>query len=223
MGPDELADTLAGRFEIRERHHACAILANDFPEQLADIIHCLNKFELLRSEIMAPGGSKTEIAKRVERLFHKRDWKAENTDVTMIVGGKTHSSKTHEIDLCKGRIVCELQWNSKDGVFSRDLGTFRVLHEWDLISAGILITRGDELQDLFEDLGWTRDKNGKAQKISAKYGNSTTHMSKVLNRLDSRDAAMCPMLVVGISRACYRDDCPEIPTFRRKEDLPARA
>jgi hypothetical protein len=165
---------------------------------------------------MVPGGSKTQISKRFERLFADRGWQARSTNVTMLIGGVEHSAKTHEIDLCKGRVACEIQWNSKDGVFSRDLGTFRVLHEWDLISAGILLTRCDELQHLFDSLGWAKDKKGAWHRIGAKYGQSTTHISKVLNRLDSRDAGMCPMLVVGIRKVCYRDDMPDVPLVLTK-------
>jgi hypothetical protein len=219
MELDELSETLGGRYELHDRHHACAILASDFPKQFADINYCLKRFDLLRSEIMAPGGSKTLIAQRLEKLFAVRKWKAKSTDVKMVVGDREHAAKTHEIDLCKDRVACEIQWNSKDGVFSRDLGTFRVLHEWDLISAGIIITRCDELQELFDSLGWTKDKNGKPQKIGKKYGQSTTHVSKVLSRLDSRDAGMCPMLVVGIRKACYRDDIPTVPVRVTRADL----
>jgi hypothetical protein len=216
MGLDLVPDEIHERFELHERHHACAILASDCQEQFADLIACLNGFQLLRSEIIRPGGSKTLIVQRLENLFAERGWEAQNTNVRMMIGDSVHSAKTHEIDLCKGRVACEMQWNSKDGVFSRDLGTFRVLHEWDLISAGIIITRCDELQEIFDGLGWVKDKTDNWQRVGGKYGMSTTHLSKVRTRIDSRDAGMCPLLIIGIRPNCYIDDLPDVqPILQR--------
>jgi Restriction endonuclease BglII len=55
--------------------------------------------------------------------------------------------------------------------FDRDLTTFRLLFELNVLSAGIIITRADELEELFE-LG----------KLTAA-GQSTTHMSKLIPKM----------------------------------------
>jgi len=200
------------RFEIDERHHACAILANDHPAEFADLMGCLEQFKLPRSEIVYPGGSKTKIAARFDDYLYARSWNVKSTAVEMMVDGVPRNVKTHSIDLCKGRVACEVQWNSKDGVFSRDLTTFRLLHEWNIISVGVVITRSDELQDIFAGLGWVKDKKDKWQRVASKYGQSATHWSKLINRIQGGDSGMCPMLLVGIKKECYFDDLPDVPT-----------
>ncbi|MDR2880746.1 MAG: hypothetical protein LBV29_02440 [Azoarcus sp.] len=41
----------------------------------------------------------------------------------------------------KGRVAFDLEWNSKDQTFDRDLYALRAFHECGLISAGIMVTR----------------------------------------------------------------------------------
>ena len=214
MSLEVIPDTILARFQIAEHRHACTILAHDCPAEFNDVMTALEDFDLLRSEIIAPGGAKTKIVERIERLFGKKGWKEEKSRIETIVNGVARVGLTHSIDLCKGRVACELQWNSKDGVFSRDLATLRLLHEIDVISVGIIITRCDELQALFKSLGYTRDN----KPIAAKYGASTTHWSKLRERIGNSDAGMCPVLMIGIRKECYRDDIPGVPII-----LPARS
>ena len=208
MGLELIPKNIRRRFEIDERHHACAILANDYPAEFADLLGCLEQFKLQRSEIVFPGGSKSKIAARFDDYLFARGWSVKSTAVEMMVDGVPRNVKTHSIDLCKGRVACEVQWNSKDGVFSRDLTTFRLLHEWNIISVGVVITRSDELQSIFENLGWVRDKQKRWQRVASKYGQSTTHWSKLMGRIQGGDAGMCPVLLVGIRKECYIDDTP---------------
>ncbi len=55
----------------------------------------------------------------------------------------------------------------------RNLNDFRLLFELRAISVGVIITRCDELQAIFDTLG-----RGKS------YGFSTTHMAKLLPRIE---------------------------------------
>jgi hypothetical protein len=63
------------------------------------------------------------------------------------------------------------------------------------ISVGIIITRCDDLQDIFNDLG-----RGQS------FGASTTHMSKLLPRIEGGGGSGCPILVFGISKKLYVED-----------------
>jgi hypothetical protein len=56
-------------------------------------------------------------------------------------------------------------------------------------------TRTDELQRIFDELGRGRS-----------YGASTTHMSKLLPKLEGGGGGGCPILVFGISRNLYIED-----------------
>lgn len=105
-------------------------------------------------------------------------------------------SPTHKIDCYKNRIALEIEWNNKDPFFDRDLNNFRLLFELRAISVGIIITRCDALQEIFDHLG-----RGKS------YGSSTTHMSKLLPRIEGGGGAGCPVLVFGITKKLYNDDC----------------
>lgn len=204
--------SVTARYEVVERWHACAILAADFPTEFRDILECLQQFQLVRSEIAAGGGGKTRIAHRFDQVLEKRGWREKSTAISMTVDGVARSYETHSVDLCKGRVALEVEWNNKDPFFSRDLNSFRLLHELGVISVGVIITRMDELQGLFDSLGYAWDeKNAKWVKIGGKYGPSTTHWSKLMPRVESGGGGTCPLLLVGIGRKCYHDDVPKNP------------
>ncbi|HZS79849.1 MAG TPA: BglII/BstYI family type II restriction endonuclease [Herbaspirillum sp.] len=113
----------------------------------------------------------------------------------------------HKVDYVKHRVAFDLEWNSKDQTFDRDLYAFRTFHECDLIDAAVLLTRGTSLNAVFEKLGPELDndgkpridKNGKPKFIKTKYGASTTWMGKLLYRLNAGRHGGCPVLALGIT------------------------
>jgi len=60
---------------------------------------------------------------------------------------------------------------------------------------GIIVTRCDDLQDIFNELG-----------RGSSYGASTTHMSKLLPRINGGGGGGCPLIVFGISKKLYIED-----------------
>ncbi len=74
----------------------------------------------------------------------------------------------------------------------RVLNNFRLLFDLRALSVGVIITRSDELQDVFNQLG-----------RGSSYGASTTHMSKLLPRLEGGSGGGCPVLVFGITKRLY--------------------
>ena len=74
-------------------------------------------------------------------------------------------------------------------------GTANLLFDLRAISVGLIMTRCDELQGIFDDLG-----RGKS------YGMSTTHMSKLLPRIEGGGGAGCPIIVIGITKQIYEED-----------------
>jgi hypothetical protein len=72
------------------------------------------------------------------------------------------------------------------------LNNFRLLFDLRAIDVGVIVTRCDELQTIFDELG-----------RGASYGASTTHMAKLLPRLDGGGGGGCPVVVFGIRRATY--------------------
>ncbi len=115
-----------------------------------------------------------------------------------------------KIDYVKGKVAFDLEWNSKDQTFDRDLYAMRAFHETGLISAGVLLTRSETLNPYFNVIPQL-DKDGKQVKASvkAKYGASTTWMGKLLYRLNAGRHGGCPILALGIKPALITD-LPEL-------------
>lgn len=61
-------------YEVHEWRHATAILAADFPNELADIQAVLMQFRLRKSHILAPGGGKSEISKWIDGQLTAKGW-----------------------------------------------------------------------------------------------------------------------------------------------------
>lgn len=192
MTIDLLPEVLRKNYEVHEWNHACAVLKNDFPGEWNDILEILGKFRLLKSDIATPGGGKSPIAQKLDGEFEKRGWQEKAFDTKVVIDKKPRENPTHKIDCYKNRVALEIEWNNKDPFFDRDLNNFRILFDLRAISVGVIVTRCDELQDVFDKLG-----------KGMSYGNSTTHMSKLLPRVNGGGGGGCPVLVFGISKKLY--------------------
>lgn len=195
MGIEALPQFIRDNYEVHEWRHAAAILERDFPAEWSDIADVLTNFRLLRSDIERPGGRKSPIASILDRAFYSRRWIEKRFVTKMVVDTQDIPNPTHGIDCYKNGVALEVEWNNKDPFYDRDLNNFRVLFELRAISVGVIITRCDELQTIFNQLG-----------KGSSYGASTTHMSKLLPRIDGGGGGGCPILVFGISKLLYVDD-----------------
>jgi len=192
LGIELLPQAIRDTYQIEERHHACAILHSDFPEQWNDLIAVLSDFVLRRSHVEARGGNKSPIARAIDGLFGGRNWIEHSFAISVTADGVQTLAPTHKVDYYKNRIAIETEWNNKDPFFDRDLTTFRLLFELNVVSVGIIITRADELQQVFDDLG----KHTAA-------GMSTTHMSKLIPKMRNRASGGCPVIAFGITMQKY--------------------
>jgi hypothetical protein len=195
MGIELLPEFLRNSYEAYEWKHACAILKDDFPVEWAEIIEVLTAFRLKKSWITKGGGRKSEISNAIDRALYEKGWLEKNFDTQLVVDKKTLDSPTHKIDCYKNRVALEIEWNNKDPFFDRDLNNFRLLFELRAISVGVIITRSDELQAIFDEIG-----------RGDSFGASTTHMSKLLPRITGGSGGGCPLLVFGITRKIYQED-----------------
>lgn len=109
----------------------------------------------------------------------------------------------HNIDFIKGKVAFDVEWNSKDQTFDRDLLAMRTYYDCGLISVGIILTREEELNVVFESLFHTTKKG--IESIAKKYGASTTWIGKLVPRLESRRNGGCPVLAIGIKQPCIID------------------
>lgn len=188
-------DDVAVLYEVHEWRNASAVLQAAYPQEWADLLDVLREFRLLRSEIEAKGKNKSPIAARIDSRFYARQWIEKSFDIEIRVDGAVRKTPTHSVDCLKAGVALELEWNNKDPFFDRDLNNFRLLFDLGAIDVGVIITRCDELQNIFNLL----NKGGS-------YGNSTTHMSKLLPRIEGGGGGGCPILVFGIRGAAYVDD-----------------
>ena len=191
-----IPETIRDNYEIHEWRHASAILASDFPEEWGEVCEVLARFRLCKSFITTPGGRKSQISEWIDGELHRLGWIEKEFDTSVVVDGVATESPTHAVDCYKNRVALEIEWNNKDPFFDRDLNNFRLLFELRVISVGIIITRCDALQAVFDELG-----RGKS------YGASTTHMSKLLPKIEGGGGGGCPVLVFGIKETLYDQGC----------------
>lgn len=195
MSIDLLPEFIRENYEIHEWKHACAILKEDFPDEWNDILSVLQEFRLNKSWITNPGGRKSQVSGFIDEYLYRRSWVEKEFSTKVVVDEATMDTPTHKIDCFKNRVALEIEWNNKDPFYDRDLNNFRLLFDLRAISVGVIITRCDELQGIFNELG-----------RGTSYGASTTHMAKLLPRIEGGGGAGCPILVFGISKALYVED-----------------
>ena len=196
MGIELLPEFIIENYEVHEWKHASAILKSDFNKEWNDIINVLTNFRLKKSWITVGGGRKSKVAESIDNAFMQRGWIEKSFETKVIVDAHQMDSPTHKVDCYKNRVALEIEWNNKDPFFDRDLNNFRLLFDLRAICAGIIITRCDELQAVFDSL-----------ERGSSYGSSTTHMSKLLPRIEGGGGAGCPLLVFGIKKLLYLEDC----------------
>ena len=151
---------------------------------------------------------KVEFRRRSQRFFVHVGWKAEKLTAKLLIDDQPVSQDTHVIDYVKGRVAFDLEWNSKDQTFDRDLYAFRTFFDFNKISVGVLLTRSNQLDPIFTSLGMVTDRYGTQRAIKAKYGASTTHMGKLVPRLKSGRNGGCPVLALGITPALITQEAP---------------
>jgi len=190
-----LPKQIQDNFECFEWKHASAILSQDFPSEWSDLLDLLTTFRLRKSWISTGGGNKSKLSGYIDGFLRERGWVEKQFQTAFEVDGARLNSPTHKIDCFKNGVALEIEWNNKDPFFDRDLNNFRLLFDLRAVSVGIIITRSDELQDIFNDLG-----------RGSSYGNSTTHMSKLLPRIEGGGGAGCPLIVFGITKSLLVED-----------------
>lgn len=228
-------------YDVYSYRHAAAILANSFPVELAQIERALLDFRLTIKDIGMPGGNESDMPKKFSRTLRPVGWvetriqgdllvRMQEYDEIFSTDGKAHKIKRpesaprkienfidgHKIDYVKGRVAFDLEWNSKDQTFDRDLYALRAFHECGLISAGVMVTRSVSLNPVFDlvpqltktgqpELYKTGPKAGQIKNVRQKYGASTTWMGKLLYRLNAGRHGGCPILVFGITPKLISD------------------
>ncbi len=206
------------KFEFYNYGHALEILHESFPEEWAELQDCLRKLRLTVEDIRKAGGNESPIPKKFDDVLYPYGWReirisgdltvkkyprqaaqrrgsfAREPFETEVIEGYIDG---HNIDFLKNRVAFDLEWNSKDQTFDRDLLAMRTYFDCGLIDVGVIVTRSERLNEVFK-----LEKDADGALLMRKYGASTTWIGKLLHRLDSRRNGGCPILAIGIGKEC---------------------
>lgn len=214
-------ESLLEKFEFQNYGHALEILNEAFPQEWSEIQDCLEQLFISIEDLKAAGGNETAIPKKFDEVLYPLGWREIRITGDLLVkmyprkanqrgrfSDKPFDEKTiegyidgHNIDFIKDKVAFDLEWNSKDQTFDRDLLAMRTYFDCGLIEVGIIVTRSKELNDIFKTI---TDDNGKS--LISKYGASTTWLGKLEYRLKSRRNGGCPILAIGIKKNCVEEN-----------------
>lgn len=222
-------------YDVYSYRHAAAILATSYPEELRELEAALLAFRVTTHEIGMPGGNESEMPKKFSRQLRPAGWVETRIQGDLLVRLQEYTEEMaengkvrklampprdarvvenyldgHKIDYVKGRVAFDLEWNSKDQTFDRDLYALRAFHECGLVSVGVLVTRSASLNPVFSvvpqlkrdgtpEFHTSGPRAGMPKSVRNKYGASTTWMGKLLYRLNAGRHGGCPVLVFGIT------------------------
>lgn len=99
--PDLVPQEIRARFDVRERRNGLAVLHTAHRDAWQDIVTVLKEFKLPASEIVAAGGSKSLIAKRVDAKLYSLGWKEKKYVTATIVDDVKYDAPTHRVDCVK--------------------------------------------------------------------------------------------------------------------------
>ncbi len=207
------------KYEVFSYRNAAVILSETRRQEFNEILQALRDFTITKDIIKTPGGNESEIPKLISAGLRPKGWHETMVQGDLLVSlswreqtgmknAKAVMEKRsreirrekyldgHKIDYVKGRVAFDLEWNSKDQTFDRDLYAFAAFFQCGVIDAAVLLTRSVELNPVFRSMG---------RAIQNKYGASTTWMGKLLYRLNAGRNGGCPVLAFGIKPACISD------------------
>lgn len=215
---DSLPGEILRRFEFYNYGYAYEILTSKYQTEWNEILSCLEELNITLDDIKAEGGNKSPIPPKFDDFLFPLGWAETKITADLLVKKMDRYKRTsnsgkfkadnedeiwvkgfidgHNIDFVKNKVAFDLEWNSKDQTFDRDLLAMRNYYDARIIDVGIIITRAENLNEVFSSLGPT---------IKNKYGASTTWMGKLTPRLDARRNGGCPILAIGIKKECVVD------------------
>lgn len=229
-------DILA-KYDVVSYRSAAIIMAESFPSEFKELLDALRAFEITKEMIRKAGGNESDIPKIISERLRPEGWHETAITGDLLVkllwkeqngvnkNGKPKFQKRtkemrrqrfldgHKIDYVKNRVAFDLEWNSKDQTFDRDLYAFDAFSRCGVIDVGVLVTRSAKLNPVFKELGPAltktgteeKKKNGDIRMTYEKYGASTTWMVKLIDRLNAGRNGGCPVLAFGITPACISD------------------
>ena len=162
-------ENILNKYEFFDYGHALEILHESFPNEWNEIQDCLSTFSLTKQDILKAGGNESPIPKKFDDVLYPYGWREIRISGDLIVKKYPRQSTQrrgkfsdepfevetiegyidgHNIDFLKNRVAFDLEWNSKDQTFDRDLLAMRTYFDCGLIDVGVIVTRAEELNDI---------------------------------------------------------------------------
>ena len=146
---------IQSKFEFFDYGHALEILHESFPEEWKEIQESLRRLQLNLNDLTTEGGNESPIPKKFDDILYPYGWREIRISGDLIV--KKYPRKTaqrrgkfanepfeietisgyidgHNIDFLKNKIAFDLEWNSKDQTFDRDLLAMRTYFDCGLVN-----------------------------------------------------------------------------------------
>lgn len=199
------------RYDFRETRNAAAVIASTNATAFGQMLEVLADFTLTAADITEPGGSKSQVAIRLDRAFREKGWReaAYDTHVRSVLRikpyaaageGKAVERETQSmslgylVDNVKDRVALDVEWHAKDGNLDRDVGAYRAFYDAGIIDGAVILTRS------FESIRALSIRLGRAGGFAT---TTTTTIEKLQDRLSRGDGGGCPILAVAITDRCY--------------------
>lgn len=224
-------------YDVYSYRNAAVILSETRAAEFEELLSILRGFRITTTMIRTAGGNESDIPKLLSGGLRPLGWHETIVQGDLLVKllwkeqtGTTSKGKAvfekrhreilrakyldgHKIDYVKGKVAFDLEWNSKDQTFDRDLYAFSAFSQCGVIDAAVLVTRSASLNPVFRQLGPALKKDGSIEYKSPgvprptheKYGASTTWMGKLIYRLNAGRNGGCPVLAFGITPKCISD------------------
>lgn len=161
---------LRARYDFYSYKHAAEILSTSCRAEFEELLNAMRTFSITLSDITTAGGNESQIPKRMNALLRPRGWRETRVSGDLLVRRLTKHETIREtkqgrrpaaedvqthvlpnfidghlIDYVKNRVAFDMEWNSKDQTFDRDLVAFSAFAQTGVISVGVLLTRSAQL------------------------------------------------------------------------------
>src|SRR5581483_7379680 len=205
------------KYEVLSYRNAAVILSESCRSEFEDLLGVLRSFQITSNMIRTAGGNESNIPKLITAALRPQGWYETDVEGDLVVrlkrrkpAGVSRTGKPllkyesreikrpnylggHKVDFLKNRVAFEIEWNSKDQTFDRDLYAFESFFRGGVIDVGVVVTRGESLNPALRLLGQSLKKDGRPEfkmvngktlprLTHQKYGASTTWWGKLIYR-----------------------------------------
>lgn len=142
-------------YEVVDYRHALSILQVSNSAEFHELLDALLSLRISVDDIKSSGGNESNVPKLFASSLYKEGWKETKISGDLLIKliAKNHDGQGyleeertifnfldgHRIDFVKNRVAFDVEWNSKDQTFDRDLFAFGAFYQANIIDAAVLV------------------------------------------------------------------------------------